>query len=211
MAMALVRCSSFSSGDSAAGVDAETDGDARDAAEPDAFDAGEAAVDSPPDAAPVNVLSNGDFEQGAGGCKDWFAYAQDGCVPTLSGAADPHSGNRSCQVCFDSSAIDAYVYQNVPIPLAEAGTRFVGSIWAKQPSDDAGVDASTSVRVTLYLLTPSLAGQPIAKSINASWIQFNVATTAVGDGADVLQLRVSPNEPGNACVVVDDAVVSFAK
>ena len=199
---ATVACSAFSGADKEPPSAAEA-----------GSDAGLVDVTTPPDgaqvgsdagatdAAPVNLLINGDFEQG---CAGWTTNG-DAELQAITDIAFVRGGKQSCSVCF-KRLIAGYEARNAVLVDAPKGAVFSGGAWVRRTFSNV---APSKVNARLDVLSAAGASQQGGSSsssppLTTMWQRVDALTQVTGPDGGQLMLIFAGAESGT-CFLIDDA------
>ncbi|HEY2367500.1 MAG TPA: hypothetical protein VGH87_13990 [Polyangiaceae bacterium] len=157
-----------------------------------------------------NLLTNGGFENGNGGCgTNWG----NGYGMTFTRVSPGHTGNSACVVCTNGSNSDSYQLDAVATIPVHAGN-YYAEAWLGTPWDGGVATANAGVQVyfvgdagtisgcigdgTSYCQGSFVSGPP--------WSTSSVTFVVAGSGAVMLDVH-SYDGTASSCFAVDDVAL----
>ena len=168
----------------------------------DVIDTGADAIDAGPDG-PVNLLTNGDFEQGASLCGNGWSYSGSDTVKQQSSIA--HTGSHACEIC----ATGPQAGLNQPLGTFPANTSFAFGAWFAPAPPNTTVSARVFLSYRMQLPDGGTQNAGIGAAVTAatSWQQATQGVTPTYPVDNVSLGLQTPSGSDGGCFLVDDAYV----
>lgn len=151
----------------------------------------------------VNVLANGDFEQG---CASWKP-PDDPSTVTMTTSTDAHSGAKACRVCLNAPS-NTYVYQTVSMNLS-AGQRTFGQIFVRgAQANPPGANLQFFLSYTDVQSNDDSSPSSFAQPSASSWLRMSMIQELYEDANRITIVLVFDGNQ-NKCVLLDDASLAI--